>query len=179
MRIISFLFTLIISHIAFAITSPSLPITRIGQGWIKFTCVGVTSPRYAYPTVEREIMIGHIKINPNSPYPTFEDLRDQNSNFFKDMTDQCTQRRRARVELGNFTGTWLDWGSDWAYSRLEMGEEFIPQASANLCRQVGHPCESNTQCCGSSTRLATCNLKMKTCESLIIRDSTNSIKSTL
>lgn len=173
MKNIILTFLVILSAKIYATTSPLPPVSRIGQGWIKLTCHGVTTPRYADPTTERPIMIGHIKINPSAPYPNFEDLRDQNSNFFKDMTDQCTLRRRAKVEFGSFTGTWLDWGTDWAYTRLELSEEFIPNESINICRQVGHPCESNTQCCGSNRRLTSCNIKMKTCESIIIKtDST-------
>ncbi len=139
------------------------------EGWIRLTCHGIITPR-SVPFIEKKIMIGHIKINSNQPYPSLEKLSNENPQFFKDLTEQCTNRRRAMVDLTNYNpANWLDWGSDWAYTRLEVGEEFIPKSMAGQCRQQGHPCESTVQCCGSSKPSPVyCNLKMSTCESMQI-----------
>jgi hypothetical protein len=91
------------------------------EGWIRLTCHGIITPR-SVPFIEKKIMIGHIKINSNQPYPSLEKLSNENPQFFKDLTEQCTNRRRAMVDLTNYNpANWLDWGSDWAYTRLEVG----------------------------------------------------------
>lgn len=145
------------------------------ESWIKLTCFGIVSPRFASPTVERQIMIAHVKFDGYGRYPRFDDLRDKNSGFFKNFTKACTERRRARVELGDFTGQWMDWGSDWGYSRYDVGEVFISAANSGACRGVGGPCVSNNQCCGSNRFMATCNVPMNTCESTIIYDKANTV----
>lgn len=171
-KILFVIFSLSLTSV-FAIARPQ-PISISGQGWLKLSCHGIVSPRYAHPTVERHIMDAHLKINAYAKYPSLEDVRDQNSDFFKNLTKVCTERRRAKVEFGNFTGVWLDWGTDWAYSRLTMSETFIPSTNTQ-CRSVGSPCERVSQCCGYSTRMASCNIQMNTCESLMISASTSNI----
>jgi hypothetical protein len=141
------------------------------EGWIRLTCHGVITPLGVVPYIEKQIMIGHIKINSNQPYPSLEKLANENPQFFKDLTEQCTNRRRAMVDLTDYNpADWLDWDSEFAYTRLEVGEEFISKSMAGQCRQQGQPCESTAQCCHSGKPSPVyCNLKIKTCE-------TNSIK---
>jgi hypothetical protein len=137
----------------------------IVEAWVKLTCHGVVTPRFAYPTIERQIMTAHLKISPSQKYPHMEDLIASNSDFFKKLTKTCTERRRAKVEFGSFTGQWLDWGTDWGFSRLTLGEEVLTLSEANKCRAVGKPCSQNSQCCGSTQRLSYCNINANTCES--------------
>ena len=143
------------------------------EAWIKLTCHGVVTPRGLMTTaIDKPIMIGHIQINPYAPYPRFNDLRDSHSAFFKGLTKACTERRRAQVILTGFSGSWLDWGTDWAHSALDIGETFIAAANVGACRAVGGPCLSNAQCCGSSTFVATCNIAANTCESTAVPSDT-------
>ena len=174
--LISFVF---FSFNAYSLTSLP-PMTKlIPEAWIKFSCVGVTSPRDAFPTIERAIVVGHIKFDGNGVYPSFESLRDQNSSWFRNFTKVCTERRRARVELGSFSGSWLDWGTDWGYSRLEQSEVAYSFANQNACREPGSPCERASQCCGYSRYTSSCNLSLNTCESTMIDVSTNNQPSSL
>lgn len=167
----------IVSNVS-AWARPNIPVPQ-PESWIKLTCFGVVSPRFASPTVEKQIMIGHIKINGALPYPRMDDLRDSHSGFFRNLTKSCTERRWAMVQYGDFSGLWLDWGTDWGYSRLEVGETYIPAANAGSCRAVGNPCEQNVQCCGSNMRIASCNVSMNTCESNIaVASPDDIIKST-
>jgi hypothetical protein len=164
-----------------ALAIPSLPpVSRfIPEAWMKFSCFGVTSPRYASPTVERPIVVGHVKFNGNASYPSFENIRDQNSSWFKNFTKVCTERRRARVEFGSFTGSWLGWGTDWGYSRLELSEIAYNISNQNNCRSVGSPCERPSQCCGFAQYATSCNVSLNTCESTIADSNTNNQPSSL
>ncbi len=158
----------------FASAKQNIPNPIGDEAWIKLTCHGIVSPRTAYPVVEKKIMVGHIRINPAHLYPRMDNLRDANSGFFKNLTKVCTERRWAKVELGNFSGTWMDWGSDWALSRLEIGETFIAAANVGNCRPVEGPCVQASQCCGSAQHHTTCNVAANTCESTaIIADTGN------
>lgn len=176
MKILKIIFLVLLctnlsAQIRTAVAVPSLPIELMpSEAWVKLSCFGVVTPKYQTP-IEQAIMVAHIKVNLNQPYPKFEDLRDQNSDFIKNLTKLCTERRWSKVILGNFTGTWLDWGTDWGYSRLEIGEEFI--YNSYQCRAVGKPCERLSQCCGYAQRMVSCNLTTRTCESNAISSSTS------
>ena len=179
MRKILLLSFVLVSLNVFAL--PSIPpISRfIPEAWMKLSCIGVTSPRYASPTVERPIVVGHIKFNGNGAYPSFANIRDQNSSWFKNFTKVCSEKRRARVEFGSFTGSWLNWGTDWAYSRLELSEIAYSISNQNNCRSVGSPCERASQCCGFAQYITSCNISLNTCESTAIDANTNNQQSSL
>lgn len=162
---------LIFTAKAFSITSPinTTPVSP-AEAWIKLTCHGVVSPRYSWPAYEKPITVAHIKVNPLQGFPKYEELRDSNSDFFKAYTRICTERRWNKMEFGTWTGSWLDWGTDYAYTRYEIGEEII--YNSQQCRAVGKPCERLSQCCGYGSHQATCNLTLKSCESTVISVST-------
>src|SRR5687767_2768317 len=69
------------------------------EGWIKFTCIGVTTPQAVHPVVIEPIMVAHLKVDPYQPYPALEDLRDQNAAFFDHLTKTCTEQRWAMTDL--------------------------------------------------------------------------------
>lgn len=171
------LLTLIFCVKAFSIVKPiNLPVSP-AEAWVKLTCHGVVSPRYSWPAYEKPITVAHVKVNPGAAFPSYEDLRDNNSNTIKSYTKICTERRWSKMEFGTWTGSWLDWGTDYAYTRYEIGEEFIYNTAQ--CRAVGKPCERLSQCCGYAQRMTSCNLALKTCESNLSTASTNNVPSSL
>lgn len=145
------------------------------EAWVKLNCLGIVTPKSEIP-IEQPILTAYLKVNPGRPFPSFDDLRDQNSNFIKNLSTVCTERRWSKVVLGNFSGMWLDWGTDWGYSRLEIGEEFVYN---NQCRAVGKPCERVSQCCGYANRSTTCNVSLHTCESNLLTPADDNNSSTL
>lgn len=180
MKLLKILFYFLLSSQLYAQTrvvsayniSPVSPIQLPpSEAWVKLTCHGVISPRYSWPAYEKPIMVAHVKVNAGAAFPKYEDLRDNNSDFMKALTRTCTERRWNKMEFGSWSGNWLDWGTDYAFSRLEVGEEFV--YNQNACRAVGKPCERLSQCCGYANRSASCNLSMKTCESNLISTNTS------
>ena len=167
MKIFKTLFLFLVSTQLWALTAPLQVSPRMpSEAWVKFTCFGIVTPRYTNPTIEKTIMTAHLKVNAGLPFPRFDDLRDANSEFIKNITKTCTERRWSKAVLDNFSGVWLDWGTDWGYTRYEIGEEFV--YNVNQCRAVGKPCDTPAQCCGRSQFLATCNVAARTCESTAI-----------
>ncbi|MFZ4714326.1 MAG: hypothetical protein ACOYL6_11455 [Bacteriovoracaceae bacterium] len=156
---------------------PQLILQRVPlEAWIKMTCVGQTTPENSWPLKVSTIATFHTKVNVNAPYPDMQELRNSRSDFFKNITKYCTEKRWNMMDLSQFPSTslWLDWGTDTGYAKLILGEEFIYD---NSCRAANKPCESNAQCCGFNSRftgLSTnfCNMKTNTCESNLIQVTT-------
>lgn len=137
------------------------------EAWFKIDCFGIVSPKPEYPSynsprVEKHIFRMHVQFNPNAQMPSILELRNQHPAKFRFLTEHCTEKRRDMTDLSNFDGVWLDWGTDWGFSRTEYGENFI---YTNSCRSLGSPCLNSSQCCGGKN---ICNSQTNTCNRLNI-----------
>lgn len=122
-------------------------VSPIIEAWVKITCSGTVTP--VGQTIKvKPVMTYFIKTPANEPFPSLQELRNRNPSYFTEITKTCNDRRVAMVDLSNFHGKWLDWGTDHGYMKFEVGEEII---TSNACRDVGHPCEKNVQCCGGTS----------------------------
>lgn len=136
------------------------------EGWIRIDCHGTTTPKQGFPNTIpisiNHVLRMHIQINPQGKMPSMIELRDANPESFLYLTKHCTERRQEMTDLTGYIGNWLDWGTDWSFSHLEYGEQFIYNQS---CRELGSPCHNSTQCCGAKN---ICNSQTNTCNRNVI-----------
>ena len=147
------------------------------EAWLQLKCNGVVTPVNAYPVVYQDIATFYLKVNASSVRPTIRELTydPQCRAEFNKIAQYCNDVRIGIAS--NFVPAgqiFLDWGSDYGYTRIIPGEVFVP--ILNVCRSVGQPCAQSTQCCGYSAQLSSpnyCNSNTNACTSSVIYQSTN------
>lgn len=140
-----------------------IPSTTPIEAWVKLACLGTLTPVNSPLGIRvGPVATYYLQADMNEPFPNIIDLRREHTDFFHKLTDHCTTTRLAKVNLAGFTGVWLDWGSDYGYSKLEIGETFI---YSNMCRASGQPCSTSRDCCSAGKlQQVTCSKVTNSCE---------------
>jgi hypothetical protein len=137
------------------------------KNWIKLTCFGPVTPIGINPMVEAEVTSFHFPVPAGKPVPSLKDIQEQDRTRMDNFARLCTVRRYQQTDLTGFTGLWLDWGTAYYDSKLLKRVVVIED---DLCREIGFPCQSTSQCCNGnnrgmeSTDQLTCNVMTNTCE---------------
>jgi hypothetical protein len=148
-------------------TQPKYP----PEAWLALTCRGVITPMSVWPPQFQDVVKFYIQVAPNKPRPSLKELSTQAAFMpkFEQMTKYCTDQRLKLVKPNVEPGyTFLDWGSEYGYSRFVEGEVFFPES--NACRLVGQPCAKVTQCCGHANPIrtrTTCDTNTNSCIKLL------------
>lgn len=146
--------------------------SRPSEAWLELTCRGVVTPTPNWPIEHRDITKFYLMVNPNVPMPSLRELSTQDAFMpqFEKMTRYCTDQRLKIVKTKVLPGdVYLDWGSDYGFTRFVVGDLIVP--APGPCRTIAQPCARTSQCCGYSNPISsrtTCDTNTNSCVSAVM-----------